>query len=202
MVSHENSAILTGGRTSDNMSSGIYEISLDPPHNSKLLTRMPEPRCFHGCEVVDNQVMVVGGTTSTYLKDAKNTVYVYDLNNNECKTLPPLPFPISNMASVSYKGNVILIGGVNEKAQTLNSVVMYDVKTGKVKMLPCLNNKRAASAAVITGNVIIAMGGYDYETKTYLNSVEYLDLSSNVWRELSPMTTKRTAPTAVLKGIS
>jgi N-acetylneuraminic acid mutarotase len=146
--------------------------------------------------------VVVGGRTSNFLKHAKNTVYVYDLNNNECKTLPPLPFPITEMASVSYKGNVILIGGVNEKVETLNSVVMYDVKTGKIKMLPCLNHKRAACAAVITGNVIIVMGGYDYQTKTYLNSVECLDLSSNVWRELSAMKAKRSAVTAVIKPIS
>jgi hypothetical protein len=202
MVRHENSAILTGGlRDGNNVSDGIYEISLDPPHNSKLLTQMPEPRCFHGCEIVNNQVMVAGGMTSNYCKNTKNTVYAYDMNNNECKTLPPLPFPIADMATVSYKGNVILIGGVNEKGQTLNSVVMYDVKTGKNKMLRCLNHKRAVSAAVITGNVIIVMGGYVYETKTYLNSVEYLDLNTNVWRELSPMTTKRSALAAVFKPI-
>jgi hypothetical protein len=200
MVRHENSAILTGGR--DNDSDGIYEISLNPPHDTKLLTQMPEPRCYHGCQINDKQVIVAGGRKSKYFKDTnKNTVYVYDLNNNECKTLPPLPFTIAQMASVSYKGNVILIGGVNEKAQTLNSVVMYDVKTGKIKMLPCLNHKRAASAAVITGNVIIVMGGYVYETETYLNSVECLDLSSNVWRELSPMTTKRSHATAVVKPL-
>jgi hypothetical protein len=203
MVCHENSAILTGGLSDgDNVSDGIYDISLDPPHDSKLLTKMPEPRCLHGCEIVNNQVMVVGGSTTTKFKDAKSTVYVYDLNNNECKTLPPLPFPISEMATVSYKGNIILIGGANEKGQTLNSVVMYDVKTGKVKMLPCLNRKRTASAAVITGNVVIVMGGYDCETKTRLSSVECLDLNINVWRELSPMTTKRSAAIAVLKPMS
>ena len=205
MVSHENSAILTGGLHNiddGNVSDGIYEIKLNPPYTSKLLTQMPEPRCGHGCHIIDNQVVVVGGKTSDYIKDATNTVYAYDLNNNECKTLPPLPFAICNMATVSYKGNVILIGGVNEKAQTLNSVVMYDVKTGKIKMLPCLNHKRAGSAAVITGNVIIVMGGYDYQTKTYLNSVECLDLSSNVWRELSPMKAKRRKTTAVIKPIS
>jgi hypothetical protein len=203
MVRHENSAVLTGGLSdNDNVSDGIYEISLDPPHNPKLLTQMPEQRCYHSCEMIDNQVIVAGGRTSKYAKDTKNTVYVYDLNNNECKTLPPLPFAIADMASVSYKGNVILIGGVNEKAQTLNSVVMYDVKTGKIKMLPCLNHRRAVSAAVITGNVIIVMGGYDYETKTFLNSVECLDLSSNVWRELSPMATKRSAASAVVKPLS
>ena len=199
IVRHGNSAILTGGRDGDNVSDGIYEIS--PPHNTKLLTQLPEPRCFHGCEMVENHVLVTGGRTSKYLQDVKNTVYAYNLNNNECKSLPPLPFFVSEMATVSYKGNVVLIGGVTKKAQSLNSVVMYDVKTGRVKMLPCLNYKRAGSAAVITGNVIIVMGGYDYETDKCLNSVEYLDLGSNVWRELSPMKTKRSAATAVMKPI-
>ena len=202
MVRHENSAILTGGLTDGGIvSDGVYKVDLNPPYDTKLLTQMPEPRCSHGCEIIDNQVIMAGGRASDYIKDAKNTVYVYDLNNNECKTLPPLPLPVSDMATVSYKDNVILVGGVNEKVQTLNSVVMYDVKTGKIKMLPCLNHKRASSAAAITGNVIIVMGGYVYETKTCLNSVECLDLSSNVWRELSPMTTKRSSPTAVLTPV-
>ncbi|CAB3996080.1 E3 ubiquitin- ligase NRDP1 [Paramuricea clavata] len=202
MVSHENSVILTGGRDGDNVLDGIYEIKLNPPYTSKLLTQMLEPRCNHGCQIIDNQVVVAGGKSSKNLNDAKNTVYAYDLNNNECKTLPPLPSPITDMASVSYKGNVILIGGVNEKGQTLNSVVMYDVKTGKIKMLPCLSHKRAGSAAVITGNVIIVIGGYNHETETRLSSVECLDLSSNVWKELSPMTTKRGYTTAVIKPFS
>ena len=202
MVCHENNVIQTGGRDDGNVSDGIYEISLNPPHNTKLLTKMPEPRLSHGCEIIDNQVVVAGGRTSTYLKDAKNTVYAYDLNNNELKTLPPLPFSVAEMATVSYKGNVILIGGVNEKSQTLNTVVMYDMKTEKIKMLPCLNHKRAGCAAVIIGNVIVVMGGYVYETKTCLNSVECLDLNTNVWRELSPMTTKRGALAAILRPIS
>ena len=54
--------------------------------------------------------------------------YLYDINNNECKTLSPLPFAVTNMATVSYKGNVVLIEGVNEKEETLNTVAMYDIK--------------------------------------------------------------------------
>ena len=202
MVYHENSVIHTGGlQENGHISTGIYEISLNPPHNTKLLAKMPQPRCFHGCEIIDNQVLVAGGKTSQYVKDTKNTVYAYDLNNGELKTLPPLPSPVTAMATVSYKGNVILIGGVDDDGKTLNTVMIYNVKTGKIKMLPCLNHKRALCAAVITGNVIVVMGGYDYETNTRLNSVEFLDLSTNVWRELSPMTTKRAGLSAVLKPI-
>ena len=202
MVRHGNSAILTGGiGDGDNFSDGIYEISLNPPHNTKLLIQLPEQTCFHGCEIVENQVLVAGGRTSDYFKDTKNTVYAYDLDNNKCKISPPLPLAVSQIATVRYKDNVILIGGFNEKGETLNSVKMYDVKTGKVKMLPCLNHKRASSAAVITGNVIIVMGGYDHDAGRYLNSVEYFDFSSNVWRELSPMKTRRSSATAVIKPI-
>ena len=199
MVCHENHVIQTGGRCENgNVSDEIYEISLNPPHNTKLSTQMPDSRCSHGCEIIDNQVVVAGGQTSRYAKDAKNTVYAYNLDNSELKTLSPLPFPVTEMATVSYKGNIILIGGANEKSQTLNTVVMYDVKTGKIKMLPCLNHKRAGCAAVITGNVIVVMGGFVYETATCLNSVECLDLNTNVWRELSPMRTKRNFATAVV----
>ena len=202
MVCHENSVIHTGGCSEGgNASDGIYDISLNPPHNTKLLTKMPEPRYSHGCEIIDNQVVVAGGLSTKFMKDTKNTVYAYDLNNGELKALPPFPFPVYGMATVSYKSNVILIGGYDEHCKTLNTVMIYDVKTGKIKMLPCLNHKRTGCAAVITGNVIVVMGGYDSKTNTRLNSVEFLDLSTNVWRELSPMTTKRAGLTAVLKPI-
>ncbi|XP_028406666.1 uncharacterized protein LOC114529115 isoform X2 [Dendronephthya gigantea] len=199
MVCNEDKAILTGGRINeDDISDGIYEIKLTPPYTTTLLTQLPERKYYHGCEIIDNEVVVVGGRTSDLNEDTKNTVYAYDVNNNECKTLPPLPFPVAEMASVSYKSNIILIGGHNEKGRTLNTVFMYEVKTGKIKMLPCLNHKRAACTAVITGNLTVVMGGFDYETETCLSSVECLDLSTNEWRELSPMTEKRGFATAVL----
>jgi hypothetical protein len=40
MVYKENSVILTGGLDGDNVSDGIYEIKLNPPYTSKLLTQM------------------------------------------------------------------------------------------------------------------------------------------------------------------
>ncbi|XP_028406706.1 kelch domain-containing protein 8A-like isoform X2 [Dendronephthya gigantea] len=200
MVSHENSAIFTGGLIDkNNASDGIYKIELTSPYTTTLLTQLPEMRSHHGCQIIDNQVVVAGGRTSNYCKDTKNTVFAYDINNNECKTLPPLPFPVSEMATVSYRGNIILIGGVNEKGETLNTVFMYEVKTGKIKELPRLNNQRAASAAVITGNMIIVMGGYYYKT-IWLKIVECLDLSieKSEWKELPPMTKERAYASAVL----
>ena len=73
---------------------------------------MPEPRCSHGCNIIDNQVVIVGGASSKYFKDAKNTVDVHDITK-KCKIqLPALPFSVSQMATDSYNDDVILIGGV------------------------------------------------------------------------------------------
>ncbi|XP_028406760.1 uncharacterized protein LOC114529191 [Dendronephthya gigantea] len=199
MVCRENTAFFTGGCDGDIGSDGIYEIKLTPPYTTKLLTQLPERRCYHGCQIIDNEIVVVGGGAGKFTNTNKNTVYSYDINNNECKTLSPLPFAIGSMATVSYKGNVILIGGVTEEGETLNTVFMYEVKTGKIKTLPSLNHKRAGCTAVITGNIIIVMGGCNYESGEYLNSVECLDLSTNVWIELAPMKKKRAWLTAVLK---
>lgn len=86
--------------------------------------------------------------------------------------------------------------------EPLNSVIMYDEKTGTSKKLPSLNHKRIGSVAVATGNEIIVSGGYDSETQTHLDSVEYFDLKEgSAWREMSPKATKRAYVTAVLKPI-
>ena len=72
MVCYENSAILIGGlEDKENISNRIYKIGLNPPHEVKLLTQMPEPRCFHGCEIVDDKMIMVGGRTSDYFQDNK-----------------------------------------------------------------------------------------------------------------------------------
>ena len=121
------------------------------------------------------------------------------MNNRKCKTLAPLPYPVNDMAIVSYKGNAILIRGQNDKGEILDKVLMYDVKTGKTKMLPSLNHKRCGCLAVIIGNIIVVVGGHDGQSA--LDSVECLDMSTNIWRELPPMMTKRSSPVAVVSPI-
>ncbi|XP_046840076.1 kelch-like protein 18 [Xenia sp. Carnegie-2017] len=202
IVYHDNSAITSGGVVSYDpvhVSDAIYSLQLNPPHTTKLLVHMPEPRCNHGTLIIDNEVLVIGGRTSSLVTDIKNTVYSFSLSEKECKTLAPLPYPLSNMGIVSYRGNAVLIGGLNDKGEILDKVSMYDVKTGQTKMLPSLNHKRCACSAVIVGNVIVVVGGCDDES--FLDSVECLDMTTNVWRELPPMLTKRSCPAAVVSPI-
>ena len=195
VVSYEDRLIVIGGKDQRNISDAIHEIELVPPYSKKVLSRMPQPRCRHGVELVKNKMFIVGGL-STGSKILSN-VLMYDVNKNECKEMSPLPLAVSQMATAIWKDSVIVIGGKDEKGKVLNSVIMYDVNTGKWEMLPSMKYKRLACTAVVTGDVIVVMGGYD--SGNTLNSVECFDLIRQVWEELPPMIEPRAWATAVVK---
>ena len=194
---YQDHLILTGGRDDLVVSDCIYEILLAPPYSSKLLARMPQPIHAHGLELLDDKILIVGGATSAHHKDSVDSVLLYDIPNNHCKQMTPLPVAVNNMDTVSWKGNVIVLGGFDKYGKALNSVVMYDVKTGKNVFLPPMKYKRAACAAVMTGNVVVVMGGWNGEKP--LDSVEYFNLDRYMWEELPPMTQHKSHTTALVK---
>ena len=198
VVCYEDRLIVIGGYGGRNISDVIHEIELVPPYSKKVLSRMPQPRCRHGVELVKDKIFIVGGQ-STGSKILSN-VLMYDINKNECKEMSPLPVAVKNMATAVWKDSVIVIGGVGEKCNVLNSVIMYDVNTGKCKMLPSMKYKRRACTAVVTGDVIVVMGGYD-DGRNTLKSVECFDLIRQMWEELPPMIEPRSYATAVVKLI-
>ena len=67
---------------------------------------------------------------------------MYHIIKNVCKQMPPLPYAVREMATVSWRNKVILMGGVDKKGQILNNVVMYDTVTGESEMLPSMKYKR------------------------------------------------------------
>ena len=198
VVCYEDRLILIGGNEERKISDAIYEIELVPPYSKKVVSRMPQPRCRHGVELVKDKIFIVGGR-STGSKILSN-VLMYDINKNECKEMSHLPLAMKEMATVVWKDTVIVIGGEDEKGKCLNSVIMYDVNTRKCKMLPSMKYKRRACTAVVTGDVIVVMGGID-DGRNTLNSVECFHLIRQVWEELTSMIESRSYATAVVKLI-
>ena len=204
-VLEQNRLILIGGMDNKGGSKNtIYEILLTHPYSSKLLIHMPCPRNFHGAEKIGERVYILGGRIyyihgrKTSSGQITNAVLMYDLVTNRFQRMASLPFPVSNMATVSWMDNVIVIGGIDENDRALNTVTMYNVNTEKSTMLPEMQKKRKGCAAVITGNKIVVMGGVD-EKDVYLNSVECYSLDTKVWEDLPPMIQSRLYPTAVVK---
>ena len=130
-----------------------------------------------------------------------NSVTLYDISKNECKQMPPLPYAVWGMSTVSWRNKVIVIGGKDKNDQILSDVVMYDIETGERKMLPKMKYKRfGCSAVVIVNDIvndIVVMGGRNKEQRC-LKSVECFSFVSNSWQDLPPMTEGRQWATAVV----
>ena len=195
-VVYQNRLIVIGGYGNIRVYDTIYEIQLTPPYTSRLLTRTPKPVYDHGAEIVNDKIFIIGGTTTRLFKDATNTVLMFDPTTNTCTELESLPYRISRMATVTWKDNVVIVGGLDNQDNILNTVILYNVTTGNHRMLPEMKTKRWGCTAVISGDNIIVMGGRD---ENYHKSMKCFDFNTNTWTELPAMTETRWGATAVSK---
>ena len=193
-VVYKDSLFLFGGYNKDKdlTSDCIYEIQLKPPYTVKLVAKMPEPRAYHSTVLCDDNILIIGGTTTGNNKDNLSSVLSYDIKKNECRQLPALPYAVSEMATVKWAENVVIIGGADKDGKALDNVIIYNTKTGNSHMLPPMLHKRAGCMAVVIQNTIVVLGGY------CLKSVEGFSFESYSWEELPDMKEDRWYPTAAV----
>ena len=199
LICEDKMLVIGGCGTSDGtVFNHIYQLDLVYPFSSKLISCLSQPRCFHAIECFDEKILIFGGKANNHYEDCLDSVVMYDVTENECKEIEPLPFPIYGMATVRWNDNVIVLGGVDQQYEPLNTVIMYNITTGESKMLPCMKCKRDGCTAVISGKLIVVMGGYNREDGE-LDSVECFSFNNYSWEELPPMNQRRWYATAVTK---
>ena len=191
-VVHQDRVINIGGFNydEDERSNMISELQLISPYTVKELCPVPELRGFHTAEIFQDKILILGGEKSEACKDFLDSVLVFDVKTNQCKEMPPLPHPLTRMATVQWRDQVVVLGGQDKRGEVLNDVFMYDCKTGKITVLPSMLEKRCACCAVITGNTIVVMGGYD-EKGRRLSSVECFTMGGSTWEYLPAMNKTR-----------
>ena len=191
-VVHQEHVIHTGGHNYEKYerSNMISELQLTPPYNVKELCQMPEPREYHCAEIFEDKVLILGGEKSNACEEYLDTVLEFDVKTNQCKEMPPLPRPLTSMATVQWRDQVVVLGGEDKNEKALNDVFMYDCKTGKITVLPSMLEKRRGCCAVITGNTIVVMGGGN-EKFEYLKSVECFTMGGSAWEYLPAMNKAR-----------
>jgi N-acetylneuraminic acid mutarotase/uncharacterized protein YoxC len=125
-VVYKDNLLVTGGYNADQgvYSDCIHEVQLKPPHTVKRVSKMPEPRVRHSTVLYDDSILIVGGTKSGHCKENLSSVLSYDIKKNECQQLPALPYPVSNMATVKWAENVVIIGGADKDDEALNNVII------------------------------------------------------------------------------
>ncbi|CAB4045573.1 kelch domain-containing 8B-like isoform X2, partial [Paramuricea clavata] len=197
-VVYKDSLLVTGGYNADQrvFSDCIHVVQLKPPYTVKLVSKMPEPRFRHSIVLCDNSILIVGGTKSGKCKDNLSSVLSYNIKKNECQQLRALPYPVSEMATVKWAENVVIIGGADKDGEPLNNVIIYNIKTGNSHMLPPMLHKRKECMAVVIENTIVVLGGED-EKRNDLKSVEGFNFERFSWQELPDMKEKRCLATAV-----
>ena len=184
-VVYQQSVIHIGGYNYDKgkLSNVISELQLTSPYTVKELCQMPEPRQRHGAVVFEDKVLILGGDTPNNTTDS---VLEFDRKRKKCKEMPKLPFALRGMATVRWRDEAVVLGGLTKDNQELNDVFMYNCKTGKTTALPSMLKKRCGCCAVITGNTIVVMGG-ENEKDDYLSSVECFTMGSSTWEYLPVM---------------
>ena len=198
-VVYKDSLLVTGGINADQdvYFDCIHEVQLKPPYTVKLVSKMPEPRVHHSTVLCDDSILIVGGKKSWDCEDNLSSVLSYDIKKNECQQLPALPYPVSQMATVKWAENVVIIGGADKDGKALNNVLIYNIKTGNSHMLPPMLHKRTGCMAVVIENTIVVLGGSD-ERRRILKSVESFNFERFSWQKLPEMKETRYWATAVV----
>ena len=195
-VLYNEKLMVTGGYDGNAISDKIHEVQVVPPYTVKTLSRMPGPRQRHCTEIFDDSLLILGGTTTGSCQNSLSIVVLYDIKNNVCKQLKPLPYEVSEMASVRWGDNVVVLGGCNKRYNALNTVVMYNVTTEQSHMLPSMRYKRGACTAVVVENNIVVLGGWGDGRP--MKSGEVFNFERNTWQELPEMSQARDYHTAVV----
>ena len=160
-VVYQDCVIHIGGYSYDKLerSNLISELHLTLPYNMNELRQMPEPREHHSAEISEKKILILGGQTFFPCESNLDSVLEFDVKTNQCKKMPPLPRLLTRMATVQWRGQVVVLGGKDKNGNTQNDVFLYDCKTGKITVLPSMLEKRYGCCALITGNTIVVMGG-------------------------------------------
>ena len=189
-VVYGNRLLIIGGETDEGTLplDTIYELLLVPPYSSKLLCRMKKKRAFHGVEIFNDKVLIAGG------KEAETDVEIFDITRNECVEMPPLPSPLSLMATVRRDDTMLLVGGRVKENKFSNEIIEYDFKSGQSKVLVVMEKMGFGCSAVYSGNTLVVI----HVMLDGLCSVDCFNYLSNSWKKLPSITKTRAYGSAVV----
>ena len=194
-VVYKGKLIVIGGHdgNSGRNSKRIYEIHLEPPHESRILSVLFTPVAWHGAELVDDKIFIFGGGRNPFVSTAD--VLAFDLSSSTLSQKQSLPRAVKGMATVMKGESVAVVGGLDDNDQELDEAFMYDIRSGGRHALPQMNEKRGGCSAVtcftletrssssserLTGALFVV------GSVRSLNTVEGYSVASHRWIDMPP----------------
>lgn len=163
----------------------------------RTLKDAPLARQFSGTAVVDGKMWVVGGLLDG--TDATAAVYGYDPAIDTWTRGPDLPIPLHHTSAVSWKNQLVVIGGwtpANGDVSGLDSGRVFGLQGGAWVELPALHHPRVAEGAAVVGDKIVVFGGK--VAKELVPQTEVFD--GTAWTDAAPMPTLREHMSAASDG--
>ncbi len=112
--------------------------------------------------VLDGTIWVIGGLAKSSTASAR--VEGFDPVINGWKTAPDLPVRLHHPMVVTYKDELVAMGGWIPQGSDQSALVsdrVFALRDGKWTPLPPLRRPRAAGAAAVVGDKIVVAGGQD-----------------------------------------
>jgi serine/threonine protein kinase len=191
---------LTGSDSSSQKAQPRSAARSGPPLRAsawRTLPPLPTPRQNMAAAVLDGTVWVIGGLAPGSKGSRK--VEGYDPVINEWKAGPDLPARLHHEMVVTYKGELVVIGGWIPKGSDPSAVEsdrVYALRDGSWHQLASLNRPRVAGAAAVVGDRIVVVGGQS--KKRLLDTTEVFD--GKRWTVTATIPTPREHLAAVSDG--
>jgi N-acetylneuraminic acid mutarotase len=137
-----------------------------------------------GAAVLDGRIWVAGGLTTP--TQATASTQFYDPTIDTWESGPPLPEAVHHAMLVTYRNQLVLIGGFLPRgddllAVTSPRVLFFDGSAGRWVEGPPLHHPRAAAAAAVVGDKIVVVGGRTGHPEQLVGQTEVFD--GNAWHD-------------------
>jgi non-specific serine/threonine protein kinase len=157
---------LAEGPGSGSKSAGQRQAALataPPPVDAgpwRALRDLPTARQQVAGAVTDGTLWVVGGLSGE--SGASSKVEGYDPAIDTWKSAPDLPLPLHHAMAVTYRGELVVLGGWTPEGTNLSGTTsnrVFALRSGTWVELPAMLRPRAAGAAAVVGDRIVVVGG-------------------------------------------
>ncbi|XP_052221827.1 kelch-like protein 2 [Dreissena polymorpha] len=132
-------------------------------------------------------MLVIGGNA---MNEVFSSVECFDFKEDRWyQQLAEMPSGRYRCGVAVVNGMVYVVGGCNERFESLSTVVMYDPSKDLWTSCPAMNRRRESLGVAVLNDVIYAVGGID--RSLVLISAECFDVRTGEWRPIANMSTAR-----------
>ncbi|XP_077289487.1 kelch-like protein 28 [Arctopsyche grandis] len=122
-------------------------------------------------------VYAIGG----YDNGRLSSVERWSSNTGDWEIIAPLLVAVNYHSASVIADKIYITGGETTERISTNKVQMYSVETNSWTYRAQMIQRRYKHSSVVFKGKLYVAGGHDWQTRTYLDSVEHYDPNANVW---------------------